>query len=83
MLYEEAEKNFEGQKIRKDYQDGDEDWEENFYLLKNTKCPAVLTENFFMDNKEDLAYLQSSEGREAIVKTIVNAAIKYADKYIK
>lgn len=83
MLYEEAEKNFAGQKIRKDYQDGDADWEENFYLLKNTKCPAVLVENFFMDNKEDLAYLQSREGREAIAKTIVNAAIKYADKYIK
>lgn len=83
MLYEEGEKNFVGQKIRKDYQDGDADWEENFYLLKNTKCPAVLVENFFMDNKEDLAYLQSREGREAIVKTIVNAAIRYADKYIK
>jgi N-acetylmuramoyl-L-alanine amidase len=83
MLYEEGEKNFVGQKIRKDYQDGDADWEENFYLLKNTKCPAVLIECFFMDNREDLAYLQSREGREAIVKTIVNAAIRYADKYIK
>lgn len=83
IYIEEAEKNFAGQKIRKDYQDGDADWEENFAMLKNTKCPAVLIENFFMDNKEDLAYLQSREGREAIVKTIVNAAIRYADKYIK
>ena len=83
MLYEEAEKNFAGQKIRKDFQDGDADWEENFYILKHTKCPAVLTENFFMDNKEDVNYITSIEGREAIVKTHVEALIKYADKYFK
>ena len=27
--------------------DGDSDYEANFYVLKNTKCPAVLTENLF------------------------------------
>jgi N-acetylmuramoyl-L-alanine amidase len=43
----------------------------------------VLIENFFMDNREDLAYLQSPEGKKAIVKTIVDAVIRYADKYIK
>jgi N-acetylmuramoyl-L-alanine amidase len=83
MLYEEAEKNFEGQKIRRDIQDGDADWEENFYLLKNTKCPAVLTENFFMDNKEDMNYITSIEGREAVIKTHVEAIVKYANKYLK
>lgn len=82
MLYEEAEKNFTGQKIRKDYQDGDADWEENFYLLKHTKCPAVLTENFFMDNKEDMEYITSIEGREAVIKTHVEALVKYANKYL-
>lgn len=54
MLYEEAEQNFAGQKIRRDNSDGDPDWEENFYILVKTKCPAVLTENFFQDNKEDV-----------------------------
>lgn len=83
LYIEEADKNFIGHKIRKDYSDGDADWEANYYILKHTKCPAVLVENFFMDNKEDLAYLQSREGREAIVKTIVDAVIRYADKYIK
>ena len=83
IYIEEADKNFIGHKIRKDYSDGDADWEENFYILKHTKCPAVLIENFFMDNKEDLAYLQSPEGKKAIVKTIVDAVIRYADKYIK
>lgn len=83
IYIEEAEKNFIGHKIRKDYSDGDADWEKNYYILKHTKCPAVLVENFFMDNKEDLAYLQSPEGKKAIVKTIVDAVTRYADKYIK
>lgn len=83
IYIEEADKNFIGHKIRKDYSDGDADWEENYYILMHTKCPAVLIENFFMDNKEDLAYLQSPEGKKAIVKTIVDAVTRYADKYIK
>ena len=83
IYIEEADKNFIGHKIRKDYSDGDADWEANYYILKHTKCPAVLIENFFMDNREDLAYLQSPEGKKAIVKTIVDAVIRYADKYIK
>lgn len=83
IYIEEADKNFIGHKIRKDYSDGDADWESNFTILSKTKCPAVLIENFFMDNREDLAYLQSPEGKKAIVKTIVDAAIRYADKYIK
>lgn len=76
-LYKEAEKNFRGMNIRKDNSDGDVDYEENFYILKNTKCPAVLTENFFMDNKKDVEYLLSQEGRKAIVHTHVDAIINY------
>lgn len=83
MLYEEAEKNFIGQKIRKDFQDGDADWEDNLYLLQKTKCPAVLTENFFMDNERDVAYLTSNEGFNAIVQTHVDAIANYVHKYGK
>ena len=81
LMYEEAERNFAGRKIRKDYSDGDADWEEGFYILKKTKCPAVLTENFFMDNKQDFSYLLSLEGRNQIVKTHVDAIVKYVGKY--
>lgn len=81
MLYEEAEKNFAGHKIRKDNSDGDPDWEENFYILSKTKCAAVLTENFFMDNKEDVDYLCSPDGKAAIIRTHVDALTKYAAKY--
>ncbi|MBR5271807.1 MAG: N-acetylmuramoyl-L-alanine amidase [Clostridia bacterium] len=81
LMYKEAERNFAGRKIRKDYSDGDADWEEGFYILKKTKCPAVLTENFFMDNKQDVSYLLSLEGRNQIVKTHVDAIIKYVGQY--
>lgn len=81
MLYEAAGKNFTNQKIRKDFSDGDPDWEESFYILKKTKCPAVLTENFFMDNKEDVSYMLSYEGRTQIVKTHVDGIIQYIKCY--
>ena len=67
-------------KIRKDFSDGDCDWEENFYLLKNTFCPAVLTENFFMDNKDDLKFLQSEYGKVKIVKLHFKGIVNYLHK---
>ena len=83
FLYEEAEKNFISQRIRKDNSGDDPDWEENFYILSKTKCPAVLTENFFQDNKDDVLYLCSEEGKQAIVKTHVEAITRYIQKYGK
>ena len=56
-LYDAFEVAFPDKKIRKDLQDGDRDWEENFYLIQKTKCPAVLIENFFYDNKEECQWL--------------------------
>lgn len=77
LLYDEAVKNFEGHKIRMEMSDGDADWEEDFYILRHVKCPAVLTENFFMDNKDDVAFLLSTKGVDLIVATHVNAIVKY------
>ena len=54
-------------------------WTSNFYILKNTPCPAVLTENMFQDNKEDVAFLKSEEGKEKIVELHVNAIKKYLE----
>ena len=72
-LYQSASHTLKGKTIRTDYaRDGDPDWEENFYILRHTHCPAVLIENFFMDNKQDLAYLLSQEGRREIVETIID-----------
>ena len=75
-LYEAAIKNFPDRRIRTDYSDKDPDWEENFYILRHTLCPAVLTENFFMDGL-DLEFLQSKTGKQAIVDTHVEGIIDY------
>lgn len=82
-MYDAAACFITGQKIRRDNSDGDPDWEENFYILSKTKCPAVLTENFFQDNKEDVAYLTSTDGKQNIVSTHVEGIIQYIDEYGK
>lgn len=67
----------DGIRIRKDYSDGDEDWEENFYILRKTKCPAVLTENLFQDNREDVTFLTSDAGKRAIIDIHVRGIENY------
>jgi N-acetylmuramoyl-L-alanine amidase len=79
FLYDEAEKNFKGRKIRRDTSDGDRDWEANFTIIYKTLCPAVLTENFFYDNIDDVQYILSSEGRAAVIKTHVDGIINYVN----
>ena len=76
-LCESAIKNFPGRRIRTDMSDGDMDWEENFYILRKSLCPAVLTENFFMDSHSDLEYLQSKAGKQAVVDTHVEGIVEW------
>ena len=76
-LYDAAEKYFEGRTIRKDTQDGDRDWESNFYICQKSKCVAVLTENFFYDNIDDVKYILSEEGKEQVVNVHVEGIIEY------
>ena len=77
-LYKAAEQILKNQVIRTDYaRDGDPDWEENFYILRHSLCPAVLVEQFFMDNKKDLAYLISDEGKRNLINVIVSGVEKY------
>lgn len=72
-----------GIKIRTDKSDGDEDWESNFYIIYKSSMPAVLTENFFQDNKEDVKYLESEEGKQDVVDIHVQGIMKYADLKFK
>lgn len=76
-LYEDAEHCLPGMKIRKDMTDGDPDKESGFYILNHTKCPAVLTENLFQDNREDVEFLLSEEGKRAIISLHVWGIMKY------
>lgn len=63
--------------IRTDYADGDPDYEARFYILVKTKCAAVLTESLFQDNKADVAFLLSDDGKKAIAKLHIDGIIDY------
>jgi len=39
--------------------------------------PAVLTENFMMDNLDDVAFLLSEEGRQSIVALHIGGILSY------
>lgn len=64
-LYTAAQAHLPGHRLRTDYTDAD--LEKDFYLLRNTSCPTVLTENLFMDNHEDCDFLLSKEGQQSLV----------------
>ena len=79
-LYDAFEEEFPDRKIRKDMSDGDRDWEENFYVLQKSKCPAVLLENFFYDNREECAWMLQEETKRRIASAAVKGIIKYIKK---
>lgn len=39
---------------------------QNLAMCRDTLCAAVLTENLFQDNREDVAFLLSEEGKQAV-----------------
>lgn len=52
-------------------------WVKNLAMCRDTNCPAVLTENLFMDNREDAEYLKSETGKETIANLHVAAILEY------
>ena len=82
-LYKRADTNIKGRKIREDWTDGDRDKEADFYIIKKAYCPAVLTENFFYDNQDDLKYLTSEEGIHGVVRLHVEGIIDYINNQKK
>jgi N-acetylmuramoyl-L-alanine amidase len=81
VLFNEATKFFPNWKMRADYSDGDPDKESQFYILQHTTCPAILTENFFMDNAMDCKYIMSTEGRQRVAEMHV-AGIKKITNFV-
>lgn len=52
-------------------------WEQNLAICRDTNCPAILTENFFQDNKEDVEYLLSREGKQTVAQIHIDGIVKY------
>ncbi len=76
VFFDEMKLVYPNQRFRTDFTDGDPDKEENFWVLRKTVMPAILTENFFMTNKDDVEILLSEEGRDKIALAHFNAIKK-------
>ena len=59
------------------------DNEENFYIIYHSWCPACLIENFFHDNKEDVAYLKSDLGHGQCIHVAVQGIENYIASFTK
>ena len=63
-------------KLRIDPSDGDQDKEENFYVLKNTNMPAILLEIGFFDNEVDYKWLSNPLTISSFSRAIINGITK-------
>ena len=52
-------------------------WTANLYICQKTNCPAVLVENFFQDNKEDVEFLLSEEGKQCVTNILLEGITNY------
>jgi N-acetylmuramoyl-L-alanine amidase len=77
ILYAEAEaSNLQGNR----YVPSTKYWTANYTICTDTSCPAVLTENLFQDNKEDVDFLLSEKGKQIIIDLHYNAIKKYIEQ---
>ena len=52
-------------------------WQGNLGMCRDSKCPAVLVENFFMDNKEDAEFLAKESTKDALAQAIASGIVNY------
>lgn len=57
-------------------------WTQNLAICRDTRCPAVLTENLFQDNLNDVSFLLSEEGKAVITNLHVEGIINYIKSLI-
>ena len=70
------EADIQGLKVRLQYADKSY-WVQSLAMCRDTNCPAVLTENLFQDNEEDVKFLLSEEGKKKITELHVKGIIDY------
>lgn len=77
VFYEKFMEVFPDVHQRTDFTDGDPDKEAEFTVLTKTPMPAILTENFFMDNERECReILLTEEGRADIAQVHLAAMLK-------
>lgn len=67
-------------KLRYDFSDRDKDKEVDFYVLRKTKCPAVLLECGFFDSRSDFDKLKDPLFQAHLGSFIYTGIIEYINK---
>jgi N-acetylmuramoyl-L-alanine amidase len=75
-IYDEV-KNTNLFRMRPDITEGDPDKEANFYVLTQSKVPAVLSENGFFTDRNDSNKMFSKEGQEKLADAHFRGIVKY------
>lgn len=65
--------------VRKCNGDREPYWSQNLCICRETRMPAVLVEMFFHDNKDDVNFATSEEGKTKIVNALVNGIMDFID----
>ena len=78
ILFQKMKEQFPGMRMRSDFSDGDPDKESQFYVLSKTKCPAILTENFFFTtfSPDYMEILNTEDGKMKIAKAHINMILE-------
>ena len=57
--------------------------EAQFYVLRHTKCPAVLLENLFFDQEDDFRLLNNNDFLDELAISIVEGLLEFKNREIK
>lgn len=79
-MYDSFRTEFPDARFRTERADGDQDYEADFYILRKTRCPAVLLENWFYDNREECAFLLRQDTKEHVAMAAFWAVRNYLGK---
>lgn len=55
-------------------------WQSGFYVLRHTRCTAVLTENLFYDHEAEYEVLCSEKGREEIIDLHIKGIVRFIEE---
>ena len=77
ILYRNFKSRFNSRNFRVDLSDGDSDKESNYYVLKNTACPAVLIELEFISNDEAKDFLVSIDNQKQMAEAIYESVLEF------
>ncbi len=52
-------------------------WEAGFSICRHTRCPAVLVENLFQDNRHDVEFMLSDVGCRTLAEVVVEGVCRW------